>query len=112
MEIDYKEFSSLDIRVGLVKECKKVEKSKNLYKMSVDCGDVGVRQIITGISNYYSIEQLLNRKIIVLVNLKPKMIMGLESKGMLLAADVNNEPFLLKIDEKKGKSVPPGTKIK
>lgn len=112
MEIDYKEFSRLDIRVGLVTECKKVEKSRNLYKLLVDCGDAGVRQIITGISNYYSIEQLLNKKIIVLVNLKPKMIMSLESKGMVLAVDVNSEPFLLKIDERKGKSVPPGSKIK
>lgn len=112
MEIDYKDFSKLDIRVGLIKDCMKIEKSKNLYKLVVDCGDAGIRQIITGIAKYYSTEQLVNKKIVVLVNLKPKIIMGFESKGMLLAADVNNEPFLLKIDKRKEKRVPPGSKIK
>ncbi len=78
----------------------------------VDCGDSELRQIITGISQYYTPEDLINQKIVILVNLKPRKIMGMESNGMLLAADVNNEPFLLKIDEKQGKLVPPGTKIK
>ena len=112
MEIDYKDFLKLDIRVGLVKRCEKVLKSKSLYKLLVDCGEEKVRQIITGISNYYTPKELINTKIVVLTNLKPKQIMGLESNGMLLAADYNNEPFLLKIDERKGKSIPPGSKIK
>jgi len=112
MEIDYKDFSKLDMRVGLVKVCEKVSKSEHLYKLLVDCGEEKPRQIITGISNYYNPEELINKKIIVLTNLKPKKIMGLESNGMLLAADYNNEPFLLKIDERKGKNIPPGSKIK
>jgi len=110
MDIEYQEFSKLDIRVGLVRSCIKVPKSKNLYKMMVDCGDAKLRQIISGIAQYYSSDDLVNKKIIVLTNLKPRTIMGLESQGMLLAADLNNEPFLLKIDERK--PVPPGCKIK
>ena len=110
MEIDYQEFLKLDIRVGLVKRCEKVPKSKNLYKLMVDCGEKNLRQIITGIARYYDEEELINKKIIVLTNLKPRQIMGYESQGMLLAADLNNEPFLLKVDERK--PIPPGSKIK
>ena len=110
MEIDYQDFIKLDIRVGLVKSCETVPKSKNLYKLMVDCGDKDLRQIITGIANFYTAEELINKKIVVLVNLKPRKIMGFESQGMLLAADLNNEPFLLKIDERK--QIPPGTRIK
>jgi len=110
MQIDYEEFSKLDIRVGLVKKCQQVPKSKNLYKLVVDCGEKDLRQIVTGIARYYSPEDLINQKIIVLTNLKPRRIMGIESQGMLLAVDLNNEPFLLKIDERK--PIPPGSKIK
>lgn len=76
----------------------------------VDCGEKDLRQIVTGIARYYSPEDLIDQKIIVLTNLKPRKIMGVESKGMLLAVDLNNEPFLLKIDERK--PIPPGSKIK
>ncbi|MHA1293105.1 MAG: methionine--tRNA ligase subunit beta [Promethearchaeota archaeon] len=112
MEISYNDFVKLDIRVGLVKKCEEIPKSRNLYKLLVDCGDAGTRQIVSGISQYYSPQELINQKIVVLTNLKSRKIMGIESQGMLLAADVNNEPFLLKIDETKGKYVPPGSKIK
>jgi tRNA-binding protein len=110
MEIDYNDFLKLDMRVGLIKSCEKIPKSKNLYKLMVDCGEKELRQIITGIANYYTIKELINKKIVVLINLKPRIIMGYKSNGMLLAADLNKEPFLLKIDERK--PVPPGTKIK
>jgi methionine--tRNA ligase beta chain len=112
MEIDFQDFLKLDIRVGLIKLCEKISKSKNLYKLLVDCGEKSLRQIITGISKYYTTDELINRKIIVLTNIKSKKIMGLESEGMLLAADYNNEPFLLEIDEREGRNIPPGSRIK
>jgi len=112
LEINYDDFLRLDIRVGLVKSCEEIPKSRNLYKMRVDCGDAGIRQIVTGISQYYTPAELLHEKIVILTNLKPRKIMGVESQGMLLAADVQNEPFLLKIDPKKSEIVPPGAKIK
>ncbi len=112
MEIDYNDFLRLDIRVGLVKSCEDIPKSRNLYKLMVDCGEMGLRQIITGISQYYTPEELIGEKIVILTNLKPRKIMGIESQGMLLAADVNNEPFLLKIDPRKSDVVPSGAKIK
>ncbi|MFX1366204.1 MAG: methionine--tRNA ligase subunit beta [Promethearchaeota archaeon] len=110
MEVNYEDFLKLDIRVGLVKSCQKIPKSKNLYKLMVDCGQKSLRQIVTGIAKFYSPEDLINEKIIVLINLKSRKFMGIESQGMLLAADLNNEPFLLKIDERK--PVPPGSKIR
>ncbi len=76
----------------------------------VDCGEKNLKQIITGIVHNYTPEELIDEKIIVLTNLKPRKIMGIESQGMLLAADLSNEPFLLKVDERK--PIPPGTKIK
>ncbi len=110
--IEYSDFAKLDMRVGLIIHCEKVLRSKNLFKLMINCGEKEKRQIITGISQFYSPEELVNRKVVVLINLKPKKIMGLESQGMLLAADLNSEPFLLKIDERNGKSIPPGSIIK
>lgn len=110
--IDYQLFAKLDIRVGLVRICERIPESKNLYKLMVDCGENKDRQIITGIKNFYSPDELINQKIIVLTNLKPKKIMGYKSEGMLLAADVDNEPIILKLDENKREIAPPGAKIK
>lgn len=110
--IEYQDFKKLDIRVGIIKLCEYIPKSKHLYRLLVDCGENNLRQIITGISEFYSPEELVEKKIVVLTNLKPKKILGLESQGMLLAADFNGEPFLLKIDERNGKNVPIGSVIK
>jgi len=104
--IEYSDFSKLDMRVGLITQCEKVSKSKNLLR------EKEIRQIIAGFSQFYSPEELVNKKVVVLLNLKPKRIMGLESQGMILAADLNNEPFLLEIDERNGKSIPAGSIIK
>ncbi len=110
--INYRDFAKLDLRVGIIKICESIPKSKHLYRLLVDCGEENLRQIITGISKFYSSEELVNKKIVVLTNLMPKNIMGLESQGMLLAADYNGEAFLLKLDERNEKNVPIGSKIK
>jgi len=110
--IEYSEFTKLDIRVGSIRVCEEIPKSKHLYRLVVDCGEKTMRQIITGISKFYTSEELVDKKIVVLTNLKPRNIMGLESQGMLLAADFNGEPFLLKIDERNGKMIPIGSMIK
>jgi len=110
--IVYSDFTKRDIRVGSIKVCEKIPKSKHLYRLVVDCGEKNMRQIITGISKFYTSEELVDKKIVVLTNLKPRNIMGLESQGMLLAADFNGEPFLLKIDERNGKMIPIGSMIK
>ena len=75
-----------------------------------DCGESKSRQLISGIAHYYRLDDLINERIIVLTNLKPRKIMGLISQGMLTAADINDDLFLLKIDERK--PIPPSYKIK
>ncbi len=112
MSVSYDEFSKLDIRVGIVKSAEVVPKSRNLMKLQVDIGDATPRQIVAGLQGHYAPETIVGKKIVVLVNLAPRKLMGLESQGMLLAADVNNAPFLLEVDESKVKDVPAGAKIR
>jgi methionyl-tRNA synthetase len=109
--ITFEDFAQLDLRIGQIKTAERIPKSKNLLKLTVDVGESTPRQILSGIANEYTPEQLVDRKIIVLTNLKPKKMMNLESKGMLLAADVNDKAILLKLDEKFLDSIKPGTKI-
>ena len=109
--ISYEDFNALDIRVGIVLEVEEVPKSRNLLRMQVDIGEDNPRQIVAGIKNWYSAEDLKGSKIVVLVNLKPRKLMGIESKGMLLAADVDNTAVLLKIDEKYVERVKPGSTV-
>lgn len=85
--IDIEHFAKVELRVGQIVAAEKIEKSKKLLKLQVDLGnDLGTRQILSGISQFYAPEQLLGKKIVVVANLKPAMMMGLESRGMLLAS--------------------------
>ena len=111
MPITFKEFERLDIRVGKVIQSERIEGTKKLFRLKVDLGS-SQNQIVAGGGETYDPEYFMNKNFIVLTNLKPKNIMGLESQGMLLAADFNGEPFLLKIDERIGKSIPIGSIIK
>ena len=80
------QFKGMDLRVGQIVTCKKVEKSEKLLQLQVDLGDE-VRNIVSGIAlSYPDSEALVGRKVLVLANLKPAKIMGLESQGMLLLA--------------------------
>lgn len=105
--IDIKEFERLDIRVGKIVKAERVPRTTKLLRLEVDIGDE-VRQLVAGIANEYSPEELIGKFIIVLANLKPKVIRGIVSQGMLLAADVNGKPVLLTTD----KPVPPGSKVR
>ncbi len=109
--VSYEDFKKLDIRVGLVLEAEDLEKSEHLLKLKVDIGEKEPRQIIAGLKGYYNPKRLVNRKVIVLANLQPRKMMGLESQGMLLAADVDDVPFLLKLHKDEIDNIPPGTPI-
>jgi methionyl-tRNA synthetase len=82
--IGIEDFAKVQLKVGLVIAAERVEKSTKLIKLKVDTGEE--RQIVAGIGKAYSPEELVGKKIIVLANLKPAMLMGVESQGMLLAA--------------------------
>ncbi|MEA1916622.1 MAG: methionine--tRNA ligase subunit beta, partial [Campylobacterota bacterium] len=79
-------FFETTLRVGLVIEAEEVPKSKKLLKLKVDCGEGGVKQILAGIKDFYSADELLNTSVCVVANLKPAKLMGMLSEGMLLAA--------------------------
>tara|TARA_B100000315_G_scaffold157910_1_gene146575 strand:- start:6252 stop:6641 length:390 start_codon:yes stop_codon:yes gene_type:complete len=83
--ISIDEFAKLDLRVGEIKEAEKVEKSKKLIKLKVDIG-TETRQVVAGIATSYSADELVGKKIILVANLKPARLMGIESRGMVLAA--------------------------
>lgn len=86
------DFSKLDIRVGRITNVEDVEKArKPIYKLTIDFGaEIGTRTILAGIKNFYPKEELMNRQIACLVNLDPKNVAGIESQGMILAADDEN----------------------
>lgn len=89
-EINIDDFSKNDLRVGKIVACEKVPKAKKLLKIQVDLG-TETRQIVSGISLYYKPEDLIGHNVIVVTNLKPVKLCGVESKGMLLAASDGND---------------------
>ena len=105
--INFEEFQKIDLRVAKVIEAEKVEGSEKLLKLQIDLGEEK-RQIIAGIQQFYQSEDLIGREIVIVENLEPRVIFGLESQGMLLAANDKDQPVILKPD----KEVPPGTKIR
>ena len=96
--IDIKDFSKIDIRVGKVIECSAVEKSQKLLKLMVDINEPKPRQIISGIAQYYTPSELINKQVCIIANLKPAKLMGLLSEGMILASKDENGLSLLCLD--------------
>ena len=92
--IKYDDFDKLDIKIGTVIECEKVENSQKLLKLIVDFGEFK-RQIIAGIATKYNPEDLINKQLPIIVNLAPRKLLGLESQGMILAIGDNDVEALL-----------------
>jgi methionyl-tRNA synthetase len=84
--INFEDFAKIDLRVGEIKEVEEIADADKLWKLSVDLGEENLRTICAGIKKYYSKEDLLNKKIVVVSNLAPRKMRGVESQGMLLAA--------------------------
>lgn len=83
--IDIDLFAKIKLRVARIEAAEALPKSKKLLKLQLDLGHLGKRQILAGIAQFYSPESLIGRKIVVVANLKPAMLMGNESQGMMLA---------------------------
>ena len=105
-QIKIEDFMKIELRVARVLECEKVPKAKKLLKLTVDLG-YEKRQIVSGIANFYTPEQLIGKKVIVVANLAPAKLCGIESNGMLLAGG-ENEVNVVFPDEK----TPLGTRIR
>lgn len=104
--VAFEDFQKLDIRVGIVKACEKVKKSKKLLRFSLDDGSGTDRTILSGIAQWYEPEQMVGKRVLFIANLAPRKIMGEESHGMILSA-VNydgNLSVTTTLDEVKGGS--------
>ena len=106
--IAFDDFAKVDLRVGLVVEAEKVEKSNKLIKLQVDVGEASPRQILAGISEHYDPESLVDQRVVIVANLKPRKLMGLESQGMVLAASDDSGLSVLSVD----KPLSPGSRAK
>ncbi len=105
--VNIEEFQKLDIRIGKILAAEKIPKSKKLLKLKVDIGGE-VRQIVAGIAETHDPKSLVGRLVVVLANIRPAKLMGVESRGMILAADVNGKAVLLQPESE----VEPGTKVR
>ncbi len=105
--LSFEEFKKMDLRVGEILQAEKVEGTKKLLKIQVSLGDE-TRQMVSGIAEEYSPEELIGKKVVVIANLKPARIRGIESQTMLLAADIGGRaivPFFIE-------DVPAGAKVR
>lgn len=106
-EITFEDFLKVDIRTGTILTAERVPKSKKLIKLQVNFGELGDRQIVAGIGETFEDHELPNAKVLAVVNLAPRKLMGLESHGMILAtADKNGRLYLTKCSD-----VPNGTRV-
>ena len=105
--ITFKDFKKVDIRIGSVLWATKLEAADKLIKMEVDLG-AEKRQIMAGMAPFFPPEYLVGKQVPVVVNMTPMTFRGEESRGMILAGDVDGKPILLHPEEE----VPPGTIVR
>ncbi len=106
MTISIQGFSEIDLRVAEIKAVEEHPDADKLLVLKIDTGD-GEKQLVTGIKNHYSAEELVGKKIIVVNNLAPAVLRGVESQGMLLAARDGDKVVLLTTE----KDVGPGSRV-
>jgi len=105
-EITIDEFRRLDIRVAEITVAERVPGTDKLVKLTVDIGD-DVRTLVAGIATHYQAADLVGRRIVVLTNLQPRKVRGVESRGMLLAATWGDDVAILSVDG----AAPKGSRI-
>lgn len=105
--VDFSDWEKLDLCVAQIKKVEEIEGADKLYKLTLDVGELGERTICAGIKPYYQKENLKERKIILFANLQPRKLKGVESQGMLLAAENKGKVVLLapESDIKEGSKV-------
>ncbi len=100
-------FSKLDLRVALIKDCQDVKGADRLYSLTIDLGEE--RRIVAGIKPYYTKEELVGKKIVIVANLEPRTIRGITSHGMLLAASTSDKASVVLLTT--DRDIPPGSSI-
>jgi methionyl-tRNA synthetase len=106
-EISIDQFFETELRVAKILTAERVPNTDKLLKMTVDIGGEE-RPLVAGIAQSYETDALVGKSIIVVANLQPARIRGVESRGMLLAADLGGRPIIATFEEE----VPPGTKVR
>ncbi len=106
-EIGIEDFAKVELKVAKVKFCEPIPKAKKLLKLTLDDGSGKDRTVASGIANYYKSEELIGRSVIVVSNLKPAKLCGVESNGMILAADTKDGIKVIFTD-----GIEPGSKIR
>lgn len=92
--ISIETFAQIDLRVAQILVAERIPNADKLLRLEVDVGEDSPRQLLAGIAEWYAPESLVGKKIIVVYNLQPRRMRGLESRGMLLAADAEGKPML------------------
>ncbi len=105
--ISIKDFMEIELRTARIETAERVPKTDKLIKLTVDLGDE-VRTLVAGIAAAYDVAELPGKKIIVVANLEPATIRGVESQGMVLAADVDGSPMLATFD----RWIPAGQRVR
>jgi len=107
LEITIEEFQKMDLRVGVILNAEDIPKSNKLLKLTVDVGET--REIVAGIKGHFLVDELKGKQVVVVTNLKPTKLMGVESRGMVLAAvDEKGELALISPT----KEMKPGSKVR
>ena len=106
-KIGIEDFSKVELKVAEIKDCEPVKKAKKLLKLTLDDGSKTPRTVASGIAKWYKPEELIGHKVIVVSNLKPAILCGVESNGMILAADAGDEAKVVFVD-----GMPNGAKIR
>jgi len=99
--IQFSDFAKLDLKVGEIVDAEEVEGADKLLKLRVDLAEDSKRTICAGIKEYYSADELIGKKIIVVSNLEPRKMRGIESQGMLLAASDEEKKKVVLISPEK-----------
>ena len=108
LNVSYDDFAKLDIKVAKIIAAEPIEGKSRIVKGRIDLGNDDIRDVIIGGAQYYQPEDIVGKTVIVIANLEPKKMAGVESNAMLLAADVDDKPFWLTVNE----DVPLGSPIK
>ena len=106
-QVTYSEFKKLELKVGKVLSVQPHPNADKLYVMQVDLGEAEPRQLVAGLKPYYEADALTGKTIVVCANLAPAVLRGVESKGMLLAAQSGDRVIILTTDD----DMPPGSMV-
>jgi len=107
MSVTLSEFEKLDIRICKVLDAERIQGKVNLFKLKVSLGSTET-QVVAGGGTYYEADYFIGKNFAILVNLAPKIIAGIESHGMLLAAEDKSKPVWLTVPD----DIPPGTRVR